>query len=153
MYFSESTYNINENAGPLQPVLILNAPLPTAFTIQVFSTANDPAIGENIDLHNMSSLHNILCTIGDDDYDSGPYTVTFPSGVTNVSFDIMISDNNQPESDETFYLIINSFSLPHNITITDLGQAIVIILDDDCKLYYCITYFVHDFMKLFTEVR
>ena len=48
----------------------------------------------------------------------------------------MISDNNQPEDDETFYLIINSFSLPHNITITDPGQAIVIILDDDCKLYF-----------------
>ena len=76
-----------------------------------------------------------FCVLGDDDYDSGPYTVTFPSGVTNVSFDIMISDNNQPESDETFYLIINSFSLPHNITITDLGQATVIILDDDCKLH------------------
>ena len=87
-------------------------------------------------LHNMSSLHSILCTIEDDDYDSGPYTVTFPSGVTNVSFDIMISDDNQPESDETFYLIINSFSLPHNITMTDPGQAIVIILDDDCKLHF-----------------
>ena len=46
-----------------------------------------------------------------------------------------MSDNNQPESDKTFYLIINSFSLPHNITITDPGQSIVIVLDDDCKLY------------------
>ena len=57
----------------------------------------------------------------------------------------MISDNNLLESDETFYLIINSFSLPHNITITDPGQAIAIIVDDDCKLYYCITCFVPDF--------
>ena len=57
-----------------------------------------------------------------------------------------MSDNNRPESDETFYLIINSFSLPHNITITDPGQAIVIILDDDCKLYFCITYCVPDFI-------
>ena len=61
LYFSESTYNINENAGYLQPVLILTAPSSTTFTIQVLSTTSDPAIGENIDLH-MSSLHNVLCT-------------------------------------------------------------------------------------------
>ena len=47
LYFSESTYNINENAGPLQPVLIFNAPSSPTFTIQVFSTTSDPTIGEN----------------------------------------------------------------------------------------------------------
>ena len=44
--FSESIYNISENDGHIQPVLILSNPLSTNFTVQVFSSTDDPAIGE-----------------------------------------------------------------------------------------------------------
>ena len=44
--FSKSTYNISENDGHIQPVLILSNPLSTNFTVQVFSSTDDPAIGE-----------------------------------------------------------------------------------------------------------
>ena len=127
-------YNISENNGHLQPVLILSSPLSTSFTVQVFSSTDDPAIGEYIE-HYMSKCFIIttLYSLGEDDYDSGPYTVTFPSGVTNASFNVTIIDNGQYENTESFYLIINSFSLPHNIYISNPGHAIVIISDDDCE--------------------
>ena len=73
----------------------------------------------------------IFYILGDD----GPYTVTFPAGMTNASFNVIIIDNNknQPEHNETICLIINS-SVPSNIIVSDpAGQTTVIILDDDCK--------------------
>ena len=133
-------YNISENNGHLQPVLILSSPLSTNFTVQVFSSTDDPAIGEYIE-HCVSKFFIIttLYSLGEDDYDSGPYTVTFPSGVTNASFNVTIIDNDQYENTESFYLIINSFSLPHKMYISNPGYAIVIISDDDCEyMYYCI---------------
>ena len=134
MTFSESIYNISENDGHIQPALILSNPLSTNFTVQVFSSTDNPAIGEYID-HQESKCIIIITfyLVGNDDYDSGPYTVTFPSGVTNASFNVTIIDNDQYESTETFYLIINSFSLPHNMYISNPGHAIVIISDDDCE--------------------
>ena len=146
MTFSESVYNISENNGHLQPTLILSNPLSTNFTVQVFSSTDDPAIGEC--MHRTQREVYLIVTIfyplGDDDYDSGPYTITFPSGVTNASFNVTIVDNDQYESTETFYLIINSFSLPHDMYISNPGHAIVIISDDDCEcnMYYIIEHIV-----------
>ena len=132
--FGESTYNISENDGHIQPVLILSSPLSTNFTVQVFSSTDDPAVGKYIE-HQVSECIIIITfyLVGDDDYDFGPYTVTFPSGVTNASFNVIIIDNDQYESTETFYLIINSFSLPHDMYISHPGHAIVMISDDDCE--------------------
>ena len=33
--FSETTYNVDEDAGPAQPVLVLSNPSSTAFTVRV----------------------------------------------------------------------------------------------------------------------
>ena len=33
--FSESTYDVDENDGPAQPVLVLSGPSATAFTVQI----------------------------------------------------------------------------------------------------------------------
>ena len=44
--FSEPMYSISENAGLLEPILILSNPSSTAFTVQVFSSTDDPAIGK-----------------------------------------------------------------------------------------------------------
>ena len=108
----------------------------------MFSSTDNPAIGEYID--HQESKWIIIITfylVGNDDYDSGPYTVTFPSGVANASFNVTIIDNDQYESTETFYLIINSFSLPYNMYISNPSQAIVIISDDDSEYnYVCITF-------------
>ena len=68
------------------------------------------------------------------DYTSGPYTVTFPAGQTTATFDVPINDDNILEGNENFILIINSSSLPSDVTVGSPGQATVNIVDDDCKL-------------------
>ena len=67
------------------------------------------------------------------DYGSGPYSVTFSAGLTNATFDTPITDNVILETDENFMLSINSSSLPSRVTVGDLGQATVTIMDDDSK--------------------
>ena len=65
------------------------------------------------------------------DYDSGPYTVTFPAGVTRVSFDTVIADDIVLENEEKFYLVINSSSLPTGISDSHPSLVTVTIVDDD----------------------
>ena len=67
------------------------------------------------------------------DYTSGPYSVTFPAGVTSVPFNIPINDDNILEDNENFTLTINS-SLPTGVMVDNLSQATVTIVDNDCKL-------------------
>ena len=43
--FKHSTYSVNENAGPAQPVLVLSDPLSTDITISVYNT-DGSATGE-----------------------------------------------------------------------------------------------------------
>ena len=67
------------------------------------------------------------------DYNSGPYPVTFPAGVTSVTFDVPITDDNILEGNENFTLTIDQSSLPTNVNRGDPDEAIVTIVDDDCK--------------------
>ena len=67
------------------------------------------------------------------DYTSGPYSVTFPAGVTNVPFNISIIDDNIFEENENFTLTINS-SLPTGVMVGNPDQATVTIVDNDRKL-------------------
>ena len=43
--FEQSTYSVNENAGPAQPVLVLSDPLSTDITVSVYNT-DGSATGE-----------------------------------------------------------------------------------------------------------
>ena len=69
------------------------------------------------------------------DYYSGPYSVTFPAGVTRVSFNVPITNDNILESDEKFHLTIEigSSSLPSGVTVGNPYQTTVTIVDDDGK--------------------
>ena len=69
------------------------------------------------------------------DYVSGPYTVTFPAGMTNVPFDIPINDDNVFEGSETFMLTIDPNSLPNDVSVSvgTPDQATVTIVDNDGK--------------------
>ena len=78
---------------------------------------------------NINSSNNV--TGGGVDYDSGPYTITFPAGVTSVSFGVLINDDNLLEDDEEFTLTINPSD--DHCLVGDPGNATVAILDDDCK--------------------
>ena len=67
------------------------------------------------------------------DYTSGPYSVTFPAGVTSVLFNISINDDNIVEDNETFMLTINS-SLATGVMVGNPSQATMTIVDNDGKL-------------------
>ena len=92
------------------------------------------------------SSQNVNCNnniTGGVDYDSGPYTVIFPAGVTSVSFDVSIIDDNMVENNETFDLTIVSSS-SNKITLGSSVQATLTIFDNDCKhLVMLFMYFIY----------
>ena len=49
--FSQSTYSVNEDDGPVQPVLVLSEPSSTDITVQVFN-ADGTATGEYCGIFN-----------------------------------------------------------------------------------------------------
>ena len=67
------------------------------------------------------------------DYGSGPYTVTFPAGVTSVPFNVSITDDMICEGNEDFTVTIDPSSLPTGVTVGNPDQATVTIVDDDRK--------------------
>ena len=77
---------------------------------------------------------------GGADYNSGPYFVQFNAGVTKVSFNVSITNDNILEGNETFNLLINASSLPTRISVGDPGQSTVNISasDGECKLIYTV---------------
>jgi len=76
------------------------------------------------------------------DYTSGPYPVTFPAGVTSVTFDVPITDDSILEGNENFILTIDQSSLPTGVIRGDPDETTVTIVDDDSKqfLQYMCTY-------------
>ena len=70
---------------------------------------------------------------------SGPYNVTFPAGVTRVSFNISICDDDLLEDNENFSLTINADSLPDGIIIGSPSTVMMIIRNDDSKCANFIT--------------
>lgn len=87
-------------------------------------------------------------TGGGIDYDSGPHNVTFPAGVTNVTFNVMINNDNILEENEIFTLSVTAVSLPSKVTNITSAQATVTIMDDDSK---CFTIGINYFMNITTK--
>ena len=76
----------------------------------------------------------MTCMSGQDiDYFSGPYTVTFSPGTTTATFDVIILSDDRFRGTRMFQLSIDPSSLPDNVTAGGIGQAMVIIIDDDSK--------------------
>ena len=73
--------------------------------------------------------------IGGVDYGSGPYTVTFPAGVTRVPFEVSLIDDTIYEGNENFTLTINPSSLPTGVTVGSRDQATVTIVDNNDSKY------------------
>ncbi|XP_065884398.1 IgGFc-binding protein-like isoform X2 [Dysidea avara] len=111
VHFNLSTYTVGEGDEMAQPILVLSDPSSTDITVQIIDTQ--------------------ISATGGVDYISGPYIVTFPAGVTKVSFDVLITDDNILESDEVFNLTIDPSSLPRRVTVTDPSQAVVTIIDNE----------------------
>ena len=58
--------------------------------------------------------------------------------MVNVSFDIPITDDQVLEQDEFFILSLHS--LPNNVTVGNVSQAVVIILNTDSKYLHLSNY-------------
>ena len=71
--------------------------------------------------------------VGGGNYSSVTYSVMFIAGVTAVSFDVLITDNNILESNMNFSIAIDPSSLPNRVTVDNPDQASVTIIDDDGK--------------------
>ena len=67
------------------------------------------------------------------DYNSGPYNVQFDVGVTNISLNVLITDDDISESAETFNLSINVSSLPKSISVGVNDSTTVTIAASDGK--------------------
>ena len=133
--FEQPTYTVNEADGKVEPVLVLSNPLSSVITVQVFST-DKSALGKQL-----ANEYWMCITMeyvgGGVDYISGPYTVQFNAGVTEVPFNVALNDDSSKENNETFTLSINLSSLPNVINIGDHVQTTVTILNDDGKFSGC----------------
>ena len=81
---------------------------------------------------------NFLITLGHD-YDLGRNVsndtlyITFPAGTTCAPFDIPIIDDIHSEANETFTVSIMNSSLPFGLRLEDPNNAVLTIVDNDCK--------------------
>ena len=72
-------------------------------------------------------------TLGGVDYDTGPFVVVFPAGVTSALFNVTIIDDNILERDEEFYLNIMSPPTASKVTLGQNNQARINIINNDGK--------------------
>ena len=52
-----------------------------------------------------------------------------PADVDEVSFSILITNDNKKEENETFHLVIDSSSLPDGVVVDTPSQAVITIVD------------------------
>jgi len=71
--------------------------------------------------------------IGNIDYFRGPFFLKFPAGVTNVTFHVLIADDELVESNEYIYFSILYQSLHHLVKTFHYTSTTVYIQDNDCK--------------------
>jgi len=71
--------------------------------------------------------------VGNSDYNSGPYNFIIASGLTSITFNVPIIDDNILEGNEIFHLTIDPSSLPEDVSVGSPVLATVTIVDDDCK--------------------
>ena len=70
------------------------------------------------------------------------YEATFPAGVTCLSFDIPIKDDEKSEGDEQFIITIMEESLPYGVILGENTTATATIIDNDSELVICTTYLI-----------
>lgn len=110
-------------------MLVLNKTLLVDIIVKVRDISNT-AVGKKTTTSITLFLYKISKLLaGGDDYISGPYAVKFSAGVTEVSFNISITDDYTVEGNENFTLSIVSSIL----RVGEPSQAIVTIVEDDGK--------------------
>ena len=78
-------------------------------------------------------MNNKLFHATENDYTTGPYSVIISAGMTNISYNIIVTNDNLLENSETFYIFLNPALLPSGVIVGDINQAAVTIINDDGK--------------------
>ena len=135
--FYQSTYSVDEGAGSLWPLIVFSGLSLTDITVRILTvsgSAGGKFVRTYVHMDNKKYLMLICFTHhvigGGLDYVSGPYSVTIPAGKNNGSFRISITNDNIRENNETFYLVIDSSSLPDGVIVGTPSQAIITIVDE-----------------------
>lgn len=132
--FVQSSHSVSEKDGFVQPVLILNDPSSIMVTIHVFTTdgnAHGNCLVTTVSDHFVYVYVRIL---GNSDYNPGPYSIAFPAGNTNVTFNVTVTDDNVLEHDESFYLSISLPTTASKIRLGETTQTRITIENDDSEL-------------------
>ena len=119
--FAKNTFDVNERAGPAQPVLRVK---------QAGHTVGDPIVVDRDVTYRVTATSG-TATLGTDTSNSGPWTVTNTAGQFTQSFNVKMVNDLLEEGDETFTVTIDPASLPSGVTIGDHGSATVRIIDND----------------------
>ena len=134
--FNQSAYNVTENSGIIQLFLVLSSPSSFIETVQLITNNVDTDGMINCqNIHMLCTYKYILCFIikgGGVDYNSGPYTVTFPIRSANASFDITIIDDNVFEFDEMFSISITSITNGHIVGTPAVATVTIIDTTSKC---------------------
>ena len=72
---------------------------------------------------------------GGDDYDTGPYTVSFSAGQQYATLMVSTMDDNITELSEYFKVVINSTDQPGLVDIGSPNMAFITIKDNDPGVY------------------
>ena len=67
------------------------------------------------------------------DFNFGPRNILFPAGVTRITFNVTIVEDNMLEHDESFSVSVDPLILPNRVTIGSSGHTVVTIIDDESK--------------------
>ena len=149
--FNQSIYIVNENERLVEVVLVLSNSAEIDIIVQV-GTNDKTATGEHLISINIIIISNDI-TGGGDDYNSGPYNVTFPVGVTSVSFNITINNDNVLEYNETFSLFITEELLLKNILLGEFNTTEVVIVNDGTSGEYALILIINNiYMKIKEQI-
>lgn len=80
-------------------------------------------------------VHLILIHVGIEglDFNFVPHNIFFPAGVTRVTFNVTIIEDNTLEHDEFFSLSVDPLILPDRVTIGNYTDTTITIVNDDSK--------------------
>ena len=76
----------------------------------------------------------IMCAIGNINYIPGPYTITFPAGVTSVSFNISLLGSDGGSLSE--FILYMAYS--NETMIGNYSQAVVVIIHNNGSYNVCL---------------
>ena len=62
-----------------------------------------------------------------------PHNIFFPAGVTRVTFNVTIIEDNILERDEFFSLSVDPLTLPDRVTAGNFNDTTITIMNDDSK--------------------